>query len=102
MPAFAAGDAIAELLVQTVLEALDAVGVGAGEDRDELAVAVVAEDVFLAAELRERRVELAIVAVALDPVDGERRVELRDRVDVALQAVAELGIVLDVVVLARR
>src|SRR5436309_2583937 len=81
----------AELLAEARLEALHARLVGAGEDADELAAAVVADDVLLPAELRERLVELRVLVVGLDPVDGERLVELRHRVDVAAQPLVELG-----------
>src|SRR5207244_5103719 len=82
--------ALAELLAQARLEALHARLIGAGEDADELADAVVADDVLLAAERRERLVELGILLVGLDPVDRERLIELRHRVDVAAQALVEL------------
>src|SRR4029078_9681943 len=82
---------VAELRVETRLEALHARLVGAGEDADELAAAAVADDVLLPAELRERLVELRVFVVGLDPVDRERLIELRHRVDVAPQALVELG-----------
>src|SRR5205823_9190088 len=83
-------DPRAELLVQARLEAFHARLVGAGEDADELAAAVVADDVLLAAERRERLVKLRVLLVCLDPVDRERLIELRHRVDVAAQALVEL------------
>src|SRR5207244_1403031 len=68
--------ALAELLAQARLEAFHPRLVGAGEDADELAAAVVADDVLLAAKRRERLVELRVLLVRLDPVNRERLIEL--------------------------
>src|SRR5207249_561827 len=59
---------VADLFVKAVLEAFDPVLVRAGEDGHELAVAVVADDVLLPAELGQRLVERAVVVGGLDPV----------------------------------
>src|SRR5205823_11978832 len=83
--------ALAELLAQARLEAFHAGLVGAGEDADQLAAAIVADDGLLAAKRRERLVELRVLLVRLDPVNRERLIELRHRADVAAQSLVEPG-----------
>src|ERR1043166_4130590 len=90
-----------KFLAQARLESLDTVRIGAREDGHELAVAIVAEDVLLPAKARKRSIELPVFGITLDPIDRKRRLELRDRVDIALQAIAELRLEFGVAVRTR-
>src|SRR5438270_13493819 len=84
-------EALAEFLAKSRLESAHAVLVRAGEDGHELAALVVADDVFLPAQTRQRAVQIAIVLRGFDPVEREWLIELRHGLDIAPQPLFDFG-----------